>query len=482
LLNTPKLREKGTRQVQRIRPCRPGVALGEPDPTLTPRAGLHLVAELNRILLVVATIDRDVGEQAAVRRGLSVGELVLSLSETMLSGGDFMVDLDFARQDAAGTPLRAVPAVPASTTFIGRAKSFDDEVFAGIEMAVGELTRRWFAMLPDDRREGLAARRPAIDLDPTDVETYGLKKEGVAFNYRGQRTGRPHPAVWAEAGLVLAADLGSGRSDPRPQAPSLIARAIDALPEGLRRPIVRADSGLFDKKVAEAALAQGADFAIAAKRNRAVWRAARQIPEQDWKPAKDMDAEVAPCPYVPRGWPEGTGCVARRVKVVREDLRSDKRTRRRRTIDPNQLRLLEDGEADVAYAYSFILTNLEGDPVEIEKWFRMRALVEERICDSKAGMALRHLPSGYEAVNRTWMWSAFLALNCSVWLQGLAGIDTGPDGRAHGKRLRRELIAVPARVLSHARCLIVRVAPEHHRGVFAEAWRTLVALPSAAAP
>lgn len=128
------------------------------------------------------------------------------------------------------------------------------------------------------------------------------------------------------------------------------------------------------------------------------------------------------------------------------------------------------------------MTNLEGDPIEIEEWFRRRALVEERIGDSKAGMALRHLPSGYEAVNRTWMWSAFCALNCSVWLQGLAGIDTGPNGRAHGKRLRRELIAVPARVLSHARCLIVRVAPEHRHGVFAEAWHTLCALPSAASP
>jgi hypothetical protein len=418
--------------VHTIRRNRPVVALGDPDPTLTPRAGLHLVAELDRILSVRATLDRRVGEQASFRRGLSVGELVVSLSETMRSGGDFMVDLDFARQDAAGAPLRAVPAVPASPTFIGRTKHFDEAIFSDIEAAMGELTRRWFELLPEACREKLAARRPTIDLDPTDVETYGLKKEGTAFNYRGQRTGRPHPAVWAEAGLVLAADLGSGRSDPRPQAPSLIARALGALPAGLKRPIIRADSGLFDKKVAEAALAEGADFAIAAKRNRAVWRAARQIPEQAWKPAEGMDAQVARCPYVPRGWPERTGCIARRVKVVREDLRTDKRTRRRRTIDPNQLRLLEDGEADVAYAYGFIMTNLEGDPIEIEEWFRRRALVEERIGDSKAGMALRHLPSGYEAVNRTWMWSAFCALNCSVWLQGLAGIDTGPNGRAHG--------------------------------------------------
>lgn len=153
-----------------------------------------------------------------------------------------MTDLDHQRRDLAGAPLRAVPKIPASTTFIGRTKRFDDEVFAAIEQANGELVRRFFALLPDTRRRALVALRPSIDLDPTDVETYGTKKEGVAWNHAGQRVGRPHPAVWAEARLVLGADLGSGTSDPRPQAPSLITRAISALPAGLARPIIRADS------------------------------------------------------------------------------------------------------------------------------------------------------------------------------------------------------------------------------------------------
>lgn len=74
------------------------------------------------------------------------------------------------------------------------------------------------------------------------------------------------------------------------------------------------------------------------------------------------------------------------------------------------------------------------------------------------------------------MWSAFLALNVSTWLQSLCGLDTGPAGRAHGKRLRRELIAIPARVLRHAHRLVVRVAPEHRDGVFAHAWATLHAM------
>jgi len=468
--------------VQRIRRSRPRVTLGAADASLTPRAGLRLVAEIDRILGVTATVDARVGPTTARRRGLSAGKLVLAMAETMLAGGDFMIDLDHQRADVAGGPLRAVPEIPASATFIGRAKRFEEKVFSGIEEATGELVGRWFALLPDVKRAELVSVRPSIDLDPTDVETYGTKKEGMAWNHAGQRVGRPHPAVWAEAGAVLAADLGSGTSDPRPQAPSLVARAIAALPGGLLRPIIRCDSGFFDKDVALAALANGADFAIVAKRNPATWRACREIDESAWRPANSMDAEVAECDYRPVGWPEGTRCVVRRVRVDHDELKSDPRSRRRRTIDPNQLALLEAGELGFTYAYSFICTNLDWEVTEIEAWFRMRALVEEKIKDAKLGAALRHLPSGFVAVNRTWMWSAFLALNISTWLQSLCGLDAGRNGRAHGKRLRRELVAVPARVLRHAHRLVLRVAPEHRNGVFADAWTMLGAMASFAGP
>ncbi len=407
---------------------------------------------------------------------------MVSMAETMLAGGDFMVDLDHQRGDLAGAPLRAVAEIPASTTFIGRTKRFEEKVFSGIEEATGELVRRWFALLAERRRGELAASRPSIDLDPTDVEVHGSMKEAMAFDHAGQRVGRPHPAIWAEAGLALCADLGSGTSDPRPQAPSLIARAIAALPGGLLRPIVRGDSGFFDSAVALAALANGAGFAICANRNPAAWRACREIDESAWRPAQAMDAAVAERDYAPAGWPEGTRRVVRRVRVGCDELKSDPRSRRRRTIDPNQLALLEEGEAGYTYAYSFIPTSLDWEVIEIEAWSRMRALVEERLKDAKLGAAFRHLPSGFVAVNRARMWAALLALSISTFLQSLRGLDAGPHGRAHGKRLRRELIAVPARVLHHAHRFVLRVAPEHRHGVFADAWATLGAMASFAGP
>ena len=72
--------------MRRIRRQIRRVSLGEADPSLTPRAGLRLVAELDRILGVVATLDDHIGPTTTRRRGLSAAELVVSMAETMLGG------------------------------------------------------------------------------------------------------------------------------------------------------------------------------------------------------------------------------------------------------------------------------------------------------------------------------------------------------------------------------------------------------------
>jgi hypothetical protein len=80
-----------------------------------------------------------------------------------------------------------------------------------------------------------------------------------------------------------------------------------------------------------------------------------------------------------------------------------------------------------------------------------------------------------------WMWAALLGLNISSWLQAPTGHDES-DGRAHGKRLRRELVCIAARVTNHAGRLEVHTAPEDHAGHFGDAWRALDAPLAAASP
>jgi hypothetical protein len=155
-----------------------------------------------------------------------------------------------------------------------------------------------------------------------------------------------------------------------------------------------------------------------------------------------------------------------------EAISADPRSRRRRTIDKAQLALALEGTATHAYAVSFIVTNIPtndraGDTAghaetifEVEAWFRRRTDIEDRIREAKLGAALRKLPSGDQAVNTVWMWTALLAGNLSVLLQALTGTDE--HGRSHAARLRHELLCVPARLVGHQRRLTLQLPPGDH--------------------
>lgn len=111
--------------------------------------------------------------------------------------------------------------------------------------------------------------------------------------------------------------------------------------------------------LANAAVAEGCDFAIAAKRNTAMWLAYASIEAAAWADAIGMPgAQVAAVDYAPAGWPVDTYTIVRRVRVEAETISADPRSRRRRTIDKDQLALALEGAATRAYAVSFIVTNI----------------------------------------------------------------------------------------------------------------------------
>ncbi len=445
------------------------VRIGAPDASLTPASGVVAVAELVGRLGVVQALDDAVGTIKQRDRGVSAGQFLVSLAQAQMLGADFWTHLDRRRADAAGEALSAVPT-PASTTAATLAARFGPARLAGIEEGIGEICCRVMGLLPARRRVVLRAGTATIDLDGTDVQCYGSRKDGIAYTYKGQRAGRPHVATWAEAGMVTAADLLAGDEDPRPGAGGLIERSMATLRAAgvTARPRVRGDVGYFARDIAWAAVDNECDFSLGITRNPAVWRAAAAIVADAWTEAVGMKgAQVAVCDYAPAGWPPGTTCLVRRVRVAAADVSTDPRARRRRTIPKDQLALALDGLVDHVYAYSFIATNTDvstpAKAAAAEAWHRMRTDIEDRIRDAKHGAALRHLPSGNRAANTVWMWGALLAINLSAWLQELAGLDYGDGrGRAHLGTLRHRLLVVPARLVHHAGQVLLRLPPGQH--------------------
>jgi Transposase DDE domain group 1 len=468
--------------------------IGAPDAALTANAGLAAVTELCERLGVAGSIDAAVGPIKQRDRGFSAGELLAGIAAAQLAGEDFLVGLDRQRADAAGQQLTPVPGL-SSTTAAGLARRVTPAQWQAVETGLAAATGRMVSLLAPERAAALTEGPVTIDLDTTDVEVYGRKKRGVAYNHQGQRVGRPHVATWAETEIVLAADLGTGTDDPRATAAGLLRRALGCLPAAARaggKVALRADAGYFAGQLARAAHDEHVAFAIGAKRIAPLWRLLAGIGEDDWHDAIDMDgAQVAVADYCPDWWPASTSLLIRRVALNPEQVSADSRSRRRRTLHPDQraLPFPELARADAIYGYSFILTNLDvsapDKAIAAEHWYRHRTTIENIFRDSKHGAALRHLPSGYPRVNMAWMWGALLAACMAGWLHQLTGVTAGEDILAgHGVRggkamivtLRWRLIAVPGRLIRHGRRLILRLPPGRH--LLAEILARLRALPA----
>jgi hypothetical protein len=453
------------------------VRIGAPDPSLTPVAGMVAVTELVERLDVIGRLDAAIGPIKQRRRGHTGGQLLVGMAAAQLAGEDFLVGLDRQRADTAGQQLAPVPDL-AATTAAGLARRLSAGQWAAVETGLGDVAAAALELLPAGRAAALC-EQVTIDLDTTDVEVYGRRKRGVAFNHQGQRVGRPHVACWADTATVLAADLLAGNEDPRRDAAALLNRALAALPAPARagRIRLRADAGYFAGQLARAALFADIEFAIGARRIAPLWRLLDGIAEADWTDARDMPAaQIAVADYCPNWWPAATRLLIRRVRLDVDggQVSADPRARRRRTLHPDQRALPLAGlaELDAVYGYSFIVTNLDvstsEQAVAVEHWYRHRTSIENLFRDAKHGAALRHLPSGHAEVNRAWMWGALLGVTLTGWLHQLTATTT-PDGAlaGHGVRdgqamiatLRHRLIRVPARLVHHAGALILRLPP-----------------------
>jgi hypothetical protein len=475
----------GSRQQPRI---------GVPDRSLTANAGLAAISEMCGRLGVIEAIDNALGPIKERDRGFGAGELLTGIASAQLAGEDFLTGLDRQRADEAGQQLTPVPGL-SSTTAAGLARRISPAQWQEVEAGVAAVTQKMLDRLPPERAGALADGPVTIDLDTTDVEVYGSKKRGVAWNHQGQRVGRPHVAAWAEAEIVLAADLGTGTDDPRATAPALLRRALASLPEQARnsgRAALRADAGYFAGALARAAHDERIAFAIGAKRIAPLWQLLDGTAEEDWHDAIGMEhAQVAVAEYCPDWWPASTRLLVRRVALDPGQVSTDPRSRRRRTLHPDQraLPIPELARASAIYAYSFILTNLDvttpDQAAAVEHWYRHRTTVENLFRDGKHGAALRHLPSGHVQVNMAWMWGALLAACMAAWLHQLTAVTAGEDiltghgvrgGKAMIATLRWRLIRIPGRLIRHGRQLILRLPPGRH--LLAEILARLRALPA----
>jgi hypothetical protein len=439
----------------------PVVSATEDD--LTGIAGVAIWGELLDRLSLVAESDRRQLRPIGPG-GYSGGECYRAVVETQLAGGDFISDRSLLDGEATAR-LRGEHALPSGTTLWRFLAGADLGRVKRAEAVNRTMLRRAWAM-----GAGPAPGVLTIDPDATYVSTYGPKKEGSRFSYKGEVQMSPLVGVCGETGDVLALRARAGNASPRKKLASFVDECVAGVPEpwrSTRQLWVRVDSAGYSAAVVKTAIRHGAAFTITCLKDKKVQAAIYELASDEktvWVPAIGAKAElagseVAECAYRFAG------------KVLRMIVR------RQRTRAGEQLSFDDlDG-----WRFHAIITNIAylfGDAASIEHHHRLRGgAPEEAIRQLKEDFGLNHAPLENFSGNWLWWCASALAYNAARWVRVLALPESFATCR--GKRLRLKFLNVPARVTTSGRQLRLRLPRAYaHAKDFAVALARVRALPA----
>jgi hypothetical protein len=402
-------------------------------------AGAALLGELADRLGLTAALGWRAGRTQTSRHRHGAGAVLRDLAVLLADGGDCLSDLAVLR----GQPelFGPVASTPTAWRMIEQV-ACDPDGLAGLR--AGRAHARAAAWRAGAHADGLLV----VDVDGTLVDAHS-DKQGAAGTYKGGFGFYPLVAYLDRgdgSGEALAGILRPGNAGSNTAADhiELVDLALAQLPRAARTQplLLRADTGGATHALVDHLRERGVWFSISLPADERVRAAALAVPANAWTPAVDADgqpragAEVAElCALDLSGWPAGTRAICRRE-------------------DPHPGAQLSFTDADGHRFQVFITDQPDPDVAALELRHRRRARVEDRIRGAKA-TGLRNLPFDRWRRNAVWLELVLMACDLTCWAQTL--LLSGELRVAEPKTLRYRLWHVAARVVRHARRVIVRL-------------------------
>ena len=401
---------------------------------------------------------------------------VLALAYTLYADGTCLEDQAALQGSEAVRRLVGACRIPDPTTagdFLRRFKvAHDVERLSGVIDEVEETV--WSKLPAKVRRRRKKHEFALVDLDGHIKPLYGVQKEGADFSYDGRWSYQPLVVSLGGSGecLKVVNQPGSARSSDA--AATALREVLPLVKRHFKNAIVRGDSDFDRCDVYNAAIDEGAYFAIGGRLypNRAALVEA--IAERDWQP------------FYPRAEREERRSAAGRVRRAnyRRNKAEERKFRTLRTVkqwvseiayQPHGLgaacrmivrRILieeKDGQGALFeyFRYRLVLTNLPrtytaGQVVDITY---QRCDQENVIEQFGQGIAGWRMPVAEFMGNSAWLQIARLAWNLGKWIAQLA--LPAEVMRWEWKRFRRHFVYIAAKVLKMGRRLVVRLAGSH---------------------
>ncbi len=429
----------------------PAISAVFDDPNLVSCAGLAPTmalaqrAGLADLVSSTLTLKAEGGANAHLK--------VPALVAGMVAGADSIDDMDLLRHGGMGRLFTGIRAPSTLGTFL---RTF---TFGHVRQLDAVASRFLTALASNAPILPGADQVCYVDIDDTIKATHGYQKQGAGYGYTGVKGLNALLAIVStptSAPVIAATRLRRGGTNSARGAARLVTDALNTAKAcgaaGLVT--VRADSAYYGHDVIAAARRSGARFSVTARMNPTVVKAISGIEESAWVPIHYpnaiwdhdeqrfiSDAQVAEVPF--------TAFTSRRQS---EHISARLIVRRVKRLNPKSVPQGQ-GELFAAYRHHGVFTDSPLTMLQAETDHRDHAIIEQAIADLK-NSALAHLPSGSFAANSAWLVLAAIAFNLTRAAGTLASVF---HTKATTATIRRQLIAVPARLASSARRLVMHL-------------------------
>src|SRR5918994_1447764 len=424
---------------------------------LVPLLGLAEAAGLAALAQQHLTVPTD--------KGANAGSKVASLVAGMVAGADSIDDMRLLRHGGMGRVFTGCYAASTLGSFLrsfrfGHVRQLDA---VAARFLVGLAARA--PLLPaGDEPGGLVL----VDIDDTIVEVHGYAKQGAGFGYskvRGLNALLATATTSQSAPVVVAQRLRKGAANSARGARRLAADALAAVARvAPGRPVLlRADSAFYGCDTITTAAKAGAQVSVTVKQTAPVRAAIGAIPDQAWTPIAYREAvfDEASGRWIARAEVAEVPFVAFTSRPTSQQVPGRLVVRRIPELNPTG----QDGLFEL-WRFPPFFTTSDLDTVVADKTHRGHAIIEQVHADLK-NSALAHLPSGRFTANAAWLVLAVMGFNLTRAAAALSGTQLA---KATTGTIRRTLIAVPARVATSARRLMLHLPKAWP---WQQAWRRL---------
>lgn len=308
-----------------------------------------------------------------------------------------------------------------------------------------------------------------LDMDATLTETF---KKNALYSFEAEQAYHPLNTYWHERGVMLYSEFRDGNVTAGHEQLRVLKEALSYLPSGIKKVRLRSDTAGYQHELLRYCDEENnkrfgqIEFAIGCDVIKAFRKAVEEVPEEDWIPfyreingkLVETEKQWAEVCFVPNKISHSKNGPTYRYLATREELKQRALPGMEKSDEEFLFPVIQMKESK--YKVFGIVTNMDWPGDILIQWLHQRCgKSEEAHAAMKNDFAGGKFPSGDFGENAAWWWIMILAYNLNVLMKRLVLGESWVNKRM--KAIRFGFINIAARVIEHARRLLVRISGNH---------------------